>query len=485
MAMSHKQVVNRQKDIRDDMLRLAERAEKEGLTEEQETEWSELRTEFDELDEQRKKLERESDLARVKVLSNDKSHVETSDRSESMDSDPFGEPGSVEDRGWKNPWDTSEMRMGLSPEARGQELQSRAKSAIEQMQGSTDRRRETATRMVEESDTKDGRLSQQVLATSSPAYLRAFGKLARNGGEMGYLDTEESEAVQRAMSLTDSSGGFLVPFQLDPTVIITSDGTFNQVRNAARTVVATGDVWNGVSAGETSWSWDAEGAEVSDDASTFVQPSITVHKAAGFVPISIEAAQDEANVANEVARLLASGKETIEATAFTTGSGSGQPFGIVTALDGTSQDLNTESAGTFALADVFKLDDNLPSRYRFGASWLGHRAVYNDIVQLDTSGGHGLWVQLGQDTPALLRGKRAWESEAMDSDSTTTGNEILIFGDFSNYVIADRIGTTVEFIPHLFHTANNRPSGQRGWYAYFRVGADSVNDGAFRMLTVA
>lgn len=42
---------------------------------------------------------------------------------------------------------------------------------------------------------------------------------------------------------------------------------------------------------------------------------------------------------------------------------------------------------------------------------------------------------------------------------------------------------TVEFLPHLVG-ANNRPTGQRGWYAYFRVGADSVNDGAFRMLNL-
>ena len=75
----------------------------------------------------------------------------------------------------------------------------------------------------------------------------------------------------------------------------------------------------------------------------------------------------------------------------------------------------------------------------------------------------------------------------MDSTVTTSGavsNLILIFGDFENYVIADRIGVTVQFIPQLFHTSNNRPSGQSGWYATFRMGADSVNDDGFRMLDV-
>jgi HK97 family phage major capsid protein len=61
-------------------------------------------------------------------------------------------------------------------------------------------------------------------------------------------------------------------------------------------------------------------------------------------------------------------------------------------------------------------------------------------------------------------------------------NRIAVVGDFSNYVIADRIGLTVEFIPHLFGTTNGRPKGQRGWFAYYRTGADSVNDAGFRML---
>ena len=28
------------------------------------------------------------------------------------------------------------------------------------------------------------------------------------------------------------------------------------------------------------------------------------------------------------------------------------------------------------------------------------------------------------------------------------------------------------------------PPGQRGWYCYWRVGADSVNDDAFRLMSI-
>jgi HK97 family phage major capsid protein len=210
------------------------------------------------------------------------------------------------------------------------------------------------------------------------------------------------------MSLTDSAGGYLVPFQLDPTVIITSNGSRNDIRMAARQVIATGDTWNGVSSANVSWSWDAEASEVSDDAPTFAQPSIPIYKAAGFVPISIEAMQDEANVAQEVGVLLVGGKEDLDAAAFTTGSGSGQPTGIVTALTGTGSVVNAAADDTFALKDVYALQGALPARYRSRASWLANNLIYNLIRQFDTAGGAGL-VEHGwaRTVAAGILGRRA------------------------------------------------------------------------------
>lgn len=404
-------------------------------------------------------------------------------KSYQIDDDPIGEPDSTETRSWKgrNPWNLDEMRtFGRSKADRGEELRARALSAIEAMRGTNDDRRKTMTRFVEQFDTVDGKIAEQLLLTGSPEYMRAFAKLAKFGSS-AQLSPEES----RAMSLTDSAGGYLIPFQLDPTVINTTAGTYNEIRRAARTVIATGDVWNGVSAGATAWSWDAEGAEVSDDASTFAQPTVAIHKAQAFVPISIEAYEDEANVAAEVGALLAAGKENLEATAFATGSGSGEPFGIVTALTGGASVVSSATTDVFALADVYGLDEALPARHRFRASWLAHRGIYNDIRQFDTAGGAALWERLPGDVPNVLLGRNAYEAEAMDGTITAlSDNYVLVFGDFSNYVIADRIGTRVELVPTLFHTTSNRPSGQRGWHAWYRVGADSVYDGAFRMLNV-
>lgn len=489
--LDHKQTTTRMKDIHDEVERLGK---KDKLTVEDELRFADLSAEFEELDTHRKQIEREDQLAKVRDTMNSPfgkveiAGVGDARSGNHMDDDVFSDPASVENRlarGRSNPWDLSDMRThSRSKTEIVRDYKSRARTAIERMPAATDKVRAVATDIIEKYDDGDGRISRMVLATSSPDYVRAWSKVASGRGHM--ITPDEQRALERAMSLTDTAGGYLVPFQLDPTVIITANGSRNQIRQISRTVVATGDVWNGVSAGAVSWSWDAEATEVSDDSPTFAQPTVPVYKAAGFVPISIEALEDAANVTSEVARLLAFGKDVLEAAAFTTGSGSGQPTGIVTALVASSPTVivNSATTDTFASADIYALDNALPARYRSGASWLANRAVYNRVRNFDTQGGAQMWERIGADVPDMLLGRSAYEAEDMDGVLTGSGeNYFAVYGDFDNYVIADRIGMTVEFIPHLVG-ANRRPTGQRGWYAYYRVGADSVNDAAFRMLNV-
>jgi HK97 family phage major capsid protein len=487
--LTHRQAINRMQDIGVELERLDAMAERGALTPQDERAWADMVNEAEILDAHVRELERQADRVRVKDILEGRANgrVEYSNpavhsgNSGGYDSDPILNFDSIEDHRFRDPWDLREVRtFGRDRGDVSTELRSRALCAIERMPGADDKVREGATQIIERWDDADSRIAKMCLATSSPAYMRAWSKLARGKGHM--FTPEEQQAMTRAMSLTDSAGGYLVPFQLDPTVIITSTGTRNDIRKIARQVVATGDVWNGVSAGQVTWAFAAEATEASDNAPTFSQPTVPIHKAQGFVPISIEALDDEANVTQEVARLLAFGREDLEANKFIVGTGTGEPFGIVAALTGTASEITTITNDVFALADVYKLDNNLPARYRTNASWLGHRAIYNLVRAFDTAGGAGMWVQLPSDQPAQMLGRDVYEAEAMDN-VTTDAKRVLIYGDFSNYVIADRVGMTVEFIPHLLG-ANRRPQGQRGWYAYYRVGADSVNDGGFRMLKV-
>ena len=43
----------------------------------------------------------------------------------------------------------------------------------------------------------------------------------------------------------------------------------------------------------------------------------------------------------------------------------------------------------------------------------------------------------------------------------------------------------IEYVPHLFNTANNLPDGRRGWYAYWRVCGEPITVSAFRVMNIA
>lgn len=385
-----------------------------------------------------------------------------------------------------NPFDLSTLRFN----APASEVRARAVTAIEKVRHISDADREKATSLVERADAPDGRLARHILATGSDAYRSGFQKLL--AGEMYLLEQDERQAIAeaRAASLTNNAGGYAVPFTLDPTIIDTRDGYANPFRQVCRQVTITTDQWNGVSSAGVTASYAAEAAEVGDNAPTLAQPSIDVEKAHAFVPFSIEIGQDWASFEGDIRTMFVNAKDDLEAVKFTTGAGSGsnEPTGIITELDGGSSEIAPATAETFALADVYALEEALGPRYRTRASWMANKAVYNKIRQFDSNGGAALWERLGAGMPAQLLGYNAYENSAMDGSwnvAASADNFILLLGDFSNYVIVDRAGMSVELVPHLFATANNRPSGQRGFYAWWRNGAGSVNDAAFALLNLA
>jgi len=93
-------------------------------------------------------------------------------------------------------------------------------------------------------------------------------------------------------------------------------------------------------------------------------------------------------------------------------------------------------------------------------------------------------VDFTKEGVTLLTGKPVIDTDYAPGFRSTTGAaSYAIVGDFSNYVVVQRAGMTVELVQHLFGTVANRPTGQRGWFAFARHGADVVNPGAFRLLS--
>ena len=208
--------------------------------------------------------------------------------------------------------------------------------------------------------------------------------------------------------------------------------------------------------------------------------------AARSIVVSIEVSMDYPSFAEDLAASFMDAKDTLEAAAFATGSGSGEPNGIVTAVAAvTASRVAATTNNSYALEDVYATIEDLPARHRPGASWAASLPIINLTRQFATSSNYATFLtDLTGDSPAKLLGKPLYEVSNMDAAITTGDDDILLVGDFSRYVIVDRVGMSIEFIPHLFATANNLPSGQRGYFGFWRVGADVSDVNAFRILRI-
>jgi len=85
-------------------------------------------------------------------------------------------------------------------------------------------------------------------------------------------------------------------------------------------------------------------------------------------------------------------------------------------------------------------------------------------------------------TPSCAAANGATAASASISTSRVSGSndDIIVLGDFTNYVIVDRVGMVIA-VEDIVKGASRRPTGERGIFAWWRTGARSVNSDAFRM----
>lgn len=329
---------------------------------------------------------------------------------------------------------------------------------------------------------RDTSWAMNILARMQDDYIGAFEKITI--GQAVLLNEAERAAIAVG---TNTAGGYLVPTHLDPTLILTNSGAKDVVRGMSRVVTLTGGAnkWNGVTTAGSTASWDGELTEVSDDTPPFAPVQIPVFAAKSLIQASIESFEDIASLGSDVQMLLADSRTRLEAAAHVSGNGTSAPTGIVVALDAnTNVEIQLATGHTWTLADLQGVANALGDRWTDSSEWLGNPKFLGEIQALGTALGATYTTDLTQPFTQQLLGHKFNQSFTMPAVSqTTTVDNLLVFGDFSNYVIVDKPGSTsIEFIPHLFNTSNNLPDGRRAWYMHFRNGADSVNDLAFRLL---
>jgi HK97 family phage major capsid protein len=473
-------------DLKRDVLALETDREGQRFTDDEKQRYNEWNEEIDDLEDHVAELKSRED--RVAVLAaEDRNRERAVVKDETTRSRQRGS-GSNEDI-----YDLTQIRHRFDdPGAEGHELKERAKRAIDMLEPQNDNiskedAQQNVSRLVERTDSEDGRFARYVLATGNPEYKKAWWKIlpAALRGMPPLLSRSEQQAVEqaqyaeRALSLTGASGGFAVPFDLDPTILLTNAGVVDPIRQNARVRTITTDEWRGITSAGITASYAAEAAETTDNAPTLVQPTVTTERAQAFVPFSIEIGQDWTGMQSELSEMFQDAKTTLEAQKFMTGTGTNEPFGVIT---GATNTVNAAAGQTFTLANLYALKNALPPRYRANAVFMGDLQILDRIRQFDTVGSSAvIWQDsLQRDLPAMLLGKPVYEASEM-ADTPATAAKFLLYGDFSRYLIIDRVGLGVEVIPHLMGS-NRRPTGERGLYMYWRNGAKVIDANAFRVL---
>jgi len=389
-------------------------------------------------------------------------------------------------------------RAAKTPEERTQTIRDNALRSIETSHLPSGANVDALSALVDHRDSDDQEAARRILLTGSPAYRRAFAKYLRDGNERGFTP-EETRAAALAVTGTTTTGGYAVPYVFDPTFVnIGVHTSINPYRAACRVeTISGGNNWRAVTATAITAKWDAEAAASVEGGPTIGQPTYTVQRADAFATVSIETLQDRPDVTDELSRLFAEAKDTLEENSFTLGVGTTvYPFGMFCDAAYTNKDTITNDAT--ALLDMTALEAALPLRHRMNAAFFMSRSTQRQLEALDTTGYYfkrvGQNFAAGSAVPAnsptgntgtQLLGYPIWETPSAVSTLTTNSAIIVVFCDPKSFVIVDRIGLNVEVVPTMLDGATpSFPTGQRGIYAYWRATARPLNADAGRSLSV-
>lgn len=487
------------------------------LSRSQDQTWQELNYEWDQLDEQRRALERTADRQKVqrgRILDAVRggSHVIGG----SDDGDPLGRnggrggsdrPTGTDRRSYGgDPWEHRTGALALSPA----DLRGRAISAIERI-GDDAPGAQMLAEMVERHPAEHDEstlAARWAIAVSDPEYVAAFRALLRDPATGNRMWTgRQLAAMQRATDVTralqvgdgTAGAGPLAPFTLDASWQLTSAGEIDPVRQLATVRTIAGYEYRAVTTAGVTAHRRAESGETDDDTPTFAQPVVHPERWDVFVPFSFEAQEDATALEEQLRMAMADARAQLEAAGWISGAGHAasppQPQGMATAINDSASEVTPGTAETFAAADLPKLMKAVPPRFRANMSVLMDYATYLTARNF-TPPGSTTAAPLFNDDETRVLGKRWYEAIAMrstddinpavtaDNVIAIADNVIAIAGDFKRgYTIVDRIGQRIELVPHLFGP-NRRPTGERGLFCYGRTSGGVTNLNALRGLNI-
>lgn len=307
--------------------------------------------------------------------------------------------------------------------------------------------------------------------------MEVFGKYVRCGMQ-ALSDQErsfmEARYIQAAQGVgTDSAGGYLVPEEFRRQLIeamlayggmrlaanvFTTDSGANMLIPTTNDTTNKGAILN-------------ENTQVSEQDVTFGQVQLPVYMyTSKLVRVSFQLLQDSAFDLNAfLARALGTRLARATNEHYTTGTGSGQPNGIVTAA---TAGVTAASATDIDFTELVELEHSVDPSYRRNAIFMFHDAVLRELKKKKDAQNRPLWVPgyaVGE--PDRIIGYRYVINQDM-ADTIEASAKTVLFGDFSYYWIRDAMGVRMMRL-----TERYADYLQVGFLAYMRTGATLVDAG--------
>lgn len=198
------------------------------------------------------------------------------------------------------------------------------------------------------------------------------------------------------------------------------------------------------------------------------------------VRMSVELLQDAPDIQDRVARALAIRIHRKQAAHWVTGTGVGQPLGIVASSLTSDRDLDT--ADTPDYEDLVEFQDLLDEAYEPNAMWLMKRNTWAQLrLIVDLNGRPILQEQNAsiQGKPQrMLLGSPVVIDEAMPTLSSAADTYCIAYGDFREAYALRRVSGLVVFVDPYSRAAN----GEVQIHAWERADGTIQNRSAYKIM---
>ena len=306
---------------------------------------------------------------------------------------------------------------------------------------------------------------------ASDEYREAFWTAMRIG------NTGVTPEIRNALEVgTDSEGGYLVPEEFERTLIMALDEN-NIFRKFAKKITTGGDrlIPTLETRGTASWI-DEEAAYTESDVS-FGQKTLGAYKLATLIKISDELLADSAfNMSAFIASEFGRRMGRAEEEAFFTGNGTNKPTGILDATNGAAAGVTAAATNAITFNEIIDLYHSLKSPYRSKAIFIVNDDTVKNLRKIKDQNDQYVWQpSVSAGTPDMLLGHAVYTSEFMPK--MAAGNAAMLFGDLSNYWIADRGAYSFKRLNELYAA-----TGQVGFRGSKRVDGKLILNEAVKTL---